>query len=51
MGTGLSRKVKSGRDVTLTPHLLLSAVAHERVVLYLYSPYGPYVLYIASVTI
>ena len=45
MGTGSFPGVKSGRGVTLTPHSL----GHERVELYLYSPYGPYGLYRASV--
>jgi hypothetical protein len=40
--------VKSGRGVTLTPS---SAVGQERVELYLYSPYGPYGLYRASVPV
>jgi len=31
------------------PSLTSSAVGHERVELYLYSPYGPYGLYRASV--
>jgi len=41
MGTGFFPEVKSGRGVTLTPPPS-SAVGHERVELYLYSPYGPY---------
>ena len=41
---GLFRGVKSGRGVTLT-------VGQERVELYLYSPYGPYCLYRASVVV
>ena len=49
MGTGSFPEVKSGRGVTLTPHP--SAVGHERVELYLYSPYGPYGLYTASVSV
>ena len=40
--------VKSGRAVTLTPHPFWCR-GHERVELYLYSPYGPYGLYRASV--
>ena len=48
---GLSPGVKSGRGVTLTPHPPSSAVGHERVELYLYSPYGPYGLYRASVPV
>ena len=43
-------EVKSGRGVTLTPHPLLCR-GHERVELYLYSPYGPYGLYRASVPV
>ena len=39
MGTGSFQGVKSGRGVTLTPHPASSAVGHERVELYLYSPY------------
>jgi hypothetical protein len=39
--------VKSGRGVTLTPH----PRGHERVDLYLYSPYGPYGFYRASVPV
>jgi len=48
MGTESFPGVKSGRGVTLTPS---SAVGHERVKLYLYSPYGPYGLYRASVPV
>jgi len=51
MGTGSFLGVKSGRGVTLTSHLLPSAVGHERVELYLYSPYGPYGLYRALVPV
>jgi len=40
---------KSGRVVTLTPHQLL--VPWSRAELYLYSPYGPYDLYRASVPV
>jgi hypothetical protein len=41
---GLSRgKERSGRDVDPSPPS--SAIGHERVELYLYSPYGPYGLY------
>ena len=39
----------SGRDADPSP--LSSAVVHERVELYLYSPYGPYGLYRASVPV
>ena len=42
-------KERSGRDVDLPPPS--SAVGHERVELYLYSPYGPYDLYRASVPV
>ena len=42
----LSRGVKNGRGVTLTPHPLLVPWS-----LYLYSPYGPYGLYRASVPV
>jgi hypothetical protein len=48
---GLSPEVKSGRGVTLTPSPPSSAFGHERVELYLYSPYGPYGLYRASVPV
>jgi hypothetical protein len=52
MGTGsFLGRVKSGRSVTLTPHPTFCAVGHERVELYLYSPYGPYGLYGASVPV
>jgi hypothetical protein len=51
MGTGSFPGVKSGRGVTLTPHPLLVLIGHERVELYLYSPYGPYGLYRASVPV
>jgi len=50
IGTGSFPVVKSGRGVTLTPH---SFYCHdqERVELYLYSSYGPYGLYRASVPV
>ena len=51
MGTGSFPGVKSGRGVTLTPHPLLVPFVHERLELYLYSPYGPYGLYRASVPV
>ena len=51
MGTVSFPGVKSGRGVTLTPSPPSSAVGHERVELYLYSPYGPYGLYRASVPV
>ena len=47
MASGSFPGVKSGRGVLLTPHSLLV----ERVELYLYSPYGPYGLYRASVPV
>ena len=40
----------SGRGVTLTPHSF-SCRGQERVHLYLYSPYGPYGMYRASVPV
>ena len=47
---GLSRgKEQPERDGN--PSLPSSAVGHERVELYLYSPYGPYGLYRASVPV
>jgi len=42
-------KERPGRDAD--PSSLSSAVGHERVELYLYSPYGPYGLYRASVPV
>ena len=42
-------KERPGRDVDPSPPS--SAVGHERVELYLYSPYGPYGLYRASVPV
>ena len=51
MGTGYFQGVKSGRGVTLTPSTTSSVVDHERVELHLYSPYGPYGLYRASVPV
>ena len=50
MGTGSFPGVKSGRGVTLTPHPF-QCRSQERVELYLYSPYGPYGLYRASVPV
>jgi len=44
LGTGSFPGVKSSQGVTLIPHPLL-VCGHERVELYLYSPYGPYSLY------
>ena len=51
MGTGSfpGGKEWPGRDADSSP--LSSAVGHERVKLYLYSPYGPYDLYRASVPV
>ena len=51
MGTGSfpGGKERPGRDPGLSPRS--SAVDHERVELYLYSPYGPYGLYRASVPV
>jgi hypothetical protein len=47
---GLSRgKERPGRDADPSPPS--SAVGHERVELYLYSPYGPYGLYRATVPV
>jgi hypothetical protein len=51
MGTGSFPGVKSSWGVMLTPHPTSSAVGHERVELYLYSPYEPYGLYRASVPV
>jgi len=51
MGTGsfLGSKERQGCDADPSPPS--SAVGHERVELYLYSPYGPYGLYRASVPV
>jgi hypothetical protein len=43
-------EIKTGRGVTLTPHPF-QCRGHERVELYLYSSYGPYGLYRASVPV
>ena len=51
MGTGSFPGVKSGRAVTLTPSPPFECRGHERLELYLYSPYGPYGLYRASVPV
>jgi len=48
MGTVSFPEVKSGRGVTLTPFYFRG---QERVELYLYTPYGPYGLYRASVPV
>jgi len=50
MGTGSFPGVKRGRGVTLTPHPFYCR-GHERVELYLYTPYGLYGLYRASVPV
>jgi len=42
-------KERPGRDADPSPHF--SAVGHECVELYLYSPYGPYGIYRASVPV
>jgi hypothetical protein len=42
-------KERPGRDAD--PSLPSSAAGHERVELYLYSPYGPYGLYRAAVPV
>jgi len=51
MGTGFfpGGKERPGRDADPLPPS--SAVGHERVELYLYSPYGPYGMYRASVPV
>ena len=48
LGFSLSKE-RSGRDADPSPTSI--AVGHERVELYLYSPYGPYGLYRASVRV
>jgi hypothetical protein len=50
-GTGsfLGGKKRPGRDAYPSPPS--SATGHERIELYLYSPYGPYGLYRASVPV
>ena len=50
MGTRSFPGVKNGWGVTLTPHPLL-VPRQERLELYVYSPYGPYSLYRASVPV
>jgi len=45
----LGSKERAGHDADLSPPS--SAIGHERVELYLYSPYGPYGLYKASVPV
>jgi len=51
MGTGSFPGGKERPGVTLTPHPLLVPLVMKRVELYLYSPYGPYGLYRASVPV
>ena len=51
MGTGSFPWVKSGRGRDTDPSPPSSAVGYERVELYLYSPYGLYGLYRASVPV
>jgi len=48
-GSFTGRKERPGRDAD--PSLPSSAVGQERVELFLYSPYGPYGLYRASVPV
>jgi hypothetical protein len=50
IGTESFQGVKNGWGVKLTPHPLLCR-GHERVELYLYSPFAPYGLYRASVPV
>jgi len=50
LGTVSNLGVKSGRGVTLTPHHF-KCCGQERVELYLYSLYGPYGLYRASMPV
>jgi len=49
MGTGSFPGVKEQLERDADPSPPFSTVGHERVELYLYSPYGPYGLYTASV--
>jgi len=51
MGTGSFPGVGERPERDADPLLPSSAVGHERVELYLYSPYGPYGLYRASVPV
>ena len=51
MGTGSFPGAKSGRGVTLTPHLLLVPWSIKSRAIYLYSIYGPYGLYRASLPV
>jgi len=51
MGTGSFLGVKERPGSDPHPSLPSSAVGHERVELYLYSTYGPYDLYRASVPV
>jgi hypothetical protein len=50
MGTGSFPGVKSGRGDT-NPSSPSSAIGHEKVELYLYSPYAPHGLYRASASV
>jgi len=50
MGTGTFPGVKRDQSVTMTPHAF-QCHGQERVDLYLYSPYGQYGLYRASVPV
>jgi len=50
MGMGSFPGVKSGREVMMNPYPFYCR-GQERVELYLYSPYGPYGLYRASVPV
>jgi len=49
MGTGIFPRGKEWPGHDADPSPPSSAVGHERVELYLYSPYGPYGLYRGSV--
>ena len=51
ISTGSFPGVKSGLGRDAAPSPPSTAVGHERVELYLYSPYGPYGLYRASVPV
>ena len=51
VGAGSFPGVNSSRGVKLTPHTLLVPWSRERLEQYLYSPYGPYGLYRASVPV
>jgi hypothetical protein len=51
LGTGSFPGVKNGRGRDADPSPRSSVFGHERVELYLYSPYGPFGLYRASVPV